>query len=172
MKTKLFFFLILVFGLNLTAVTAQDAKTVAAIRTEVNAINKGASKLTKKTKDVEGISLEGTEADFFSDGGTLRKINARIYGETYLATAELYFKDDELIFAFYKHSRYDTQIGLDKPPKVVKVEEKRFYYADNKLIKLLVGKINIKTGSKQWENSESDIADWSKKLKDAFSAAD
>ena len=65
-------------------------------------------------------------------------------------------------------NRYDTQIFLKKPPKVVRIEEKRLYFADGKLVQLLVGKNNVKKGSKQWENSESDIADLAKKLHEAF----
>ena len=90
------------------------------IRAEVAAINKGAAKYTKTTKDVEDISLEGTEATYFSSAGNLRKITAKMYGETYNATGEFYYRDGELIFAFLKHNQYDTQIGLDKPPKVVR----------------------------------------------------
>jgi hypothetical protein len=73
-----------------------------------------------------------------------------------------------LIFALQRINRYDTQIGLDRPPKVVKTEQKRFYFTDGKLIKLLVGKNEIKNKTKLWENSAEEIADLEKKLREAF----
>ncbi len=97
---------------------AQTEKEIVKIRAEVAAIEKGAAKFTKTTKDVEGVSLEGTEATYFYSKGDLRKITAKMYGETYNATGEFYYRDGEMIFAFLKHNQYDTQIGLDTPPKV------------------------------------------------------
>jgi hypothetical protein len=91
-----------------------------------------------------------------------------MYGETYNATAELYYSGEELIFAYQKMNRYDTQIGMTPPPKVVSVKEERFYFAGGQLIKLLVGKINVKKDSKQWENSLDGITDLDKKLREAF----
>ena len=44
------------------SVFAQIEKQIKQIRADVNLINKNASKYTKKTKTVEGIALEGTEA--------------------------------------------------------------------------------------------------------------
>jgi hypothetical protein len=116
---------------------AQTEKEIVKIRTEVAAINKGASKYKKATKDVEGISLEGTEATYFYSGKTLKKTTAKMYGETYNSTGEFYYQNGELIFAFVKRNQYDTQIGLEKPPKVVRTEEQRFYFrSDGELIRL------------------------------------
>ena len=168
MKIKLLPLLILVLGFSVPALFAQTDKAVAEIRSEVNSINKNMKKYTKKTKDVEDISLEGTEAAFYVSGKDLKKISAKMYGETYNASAELYYKSDELIFAFYKLNRYDTQIGSEKSPKVVESEEKRLYFAGGKMIKILVGKINVKDGSKQWEESEKDIVELAGKLRAAF----
>lgn len=166
---KTFFCSVLLSLLMLTfSVFAQTSKEVTTIRNEVAKINKNVKTYKKTTKDVEGISLEGTEAIYFTSGKRLKKITAKIYGETYNASAELYYQGDELIFVYQKMNRYDTQIGQTPPPKVVKVEEKRFYFVGEKLTKLLVGKNDVKKKSKQWENSESDIADLAKKLREAF----
>jgi len=146
---------------------AQNEKEIVKIRAEVAAINKGAAKYQKKTKDVEDISLEGAEATYFSAGKSLKKITTKMFGETYNATGEFYYRDGQLIFAFLKHNRYDTQIGLDKPPKVVSVEEQRFYFAGGELIRLLVGKKELKSNAERYAELKDSIVDISGKLKDA-----
>lgn len=168
MKTKLLILIIATFIATQTVFTQSVEKQVSAIRAEVAAINKNAKGYTKKTKDVADISLEGTEATFFTSGRGLHKITAKMYGETFQATGEYYFQGEELIFAYEKMSRYNGQIGMSKPVKVVKVEEKRLYFSNGKLIKLLVGKISVKSGSQQWEESEKDTLDLVKTFKDAF----
>lgn len=143
---------------------AQPEKEIVKIRTEVAAINKGAAKYKKITKNVEDISLEGTEATYFTAGGKLKKITTKMYGETYNATGEFYYRDGQLIFAFLKHNKYDTQIGMDKPPKVVSVEEQRFYFANGELIRLLVGKKELKTRDERYSQLKDDIISISGKL--------
>jgi len=150
------------------SVFAQTEKEIVKIRADVAAINKGAAKYAKKTKDVEDISLEGTEATYFSAGGNLKKITSKMYGETYNATGEFYYRDGQLIFAFLKHNRYDTQIGMDKPPKVVSVEEQRYYFADGDLIRLLVGKKELKSGGERYDELKDSIIDISSKLKNSY----
>lgn len=147
--------------------SAQTANEIVKIRAEVAAINKGAAKYKKTTKDVEDISLEGTEATYYHSAGNLKKITAKIYGETYNSTGEFYYADGELIFAFLKRNQYDTQIGLDKPPKVVSTEEQRFYFADGDLIRLLVGKKELKSGSEKHSELKDQIISISSKLKEA-----
>ena len=153
--------------LAVNSVSAQTEKEIVKIRAEVAAINAGTAKYAKKTKDVEDISTEGTQATYFTTGGNLKKITSKIYGETYNATGEFYYRDGQLIFAFLKHNRYDTQIGLDKPPKVVGVEEQRFYFADGDLIRLLVGKKELKSGSERYVELKAGIVDISNKLKNS-----
>lgn len=143
-------------------------KRVGQIRVEVAAIEKGASKYKKTTKDVEGISLEGTEATYFYSGNDLKKITAQMYGETYNATAELYYQNGELLFAFVKHNRYDTQIGVNPPPKVARTEEQRFYFgSDGELIRLLVGKKELKSGDERYVELNDEILSISGKLKNS-----
>ena len=143
-------------------------KRVGQIRVEVAAIEKGASKYKKTTKDVESISLEGTEATYFYSGKNLKKITTKMYGETYNATGEFYYQNGELIFAFVKHNQYDTQIGMNPPPKVVRTEEQRFYFgSDSELIRLLVGKKELKSGDERYDELKDEIIDISEKLKDS-----
>lgn len=168
MKIKLLTILlgILVSGtINLSAQNVERA--VSEIRTEVTAINKSAKSYAKKTKNVEGVSLEGTEATYFTSGRGLKKITAKFYGESFQATGEYYFQGEELIFAYEKTSKYNGTIGM-KNLKVVKVEEKRFYFSAGKMIKLLVGKTSVKSGSEDWQQAESEMLDLVKTLKDAY----
>lgn len=167
MKTKLLILIIATFIVTNTVFAQSVEKQVVSIRAEVTAINKNAKSYKKTTKDVDGVSLEGTEAIYFVSGKGLRKITAKMYGETFQATGEYYFQGEELIFAYEKMSRYNGQIGMSKPVKVVKVEEKRMYFAGGKMIKILLGKINVKSGSEQWENSEKDTLDIVKTFKEA-----
>lgn len=165
-------FLIIGFAILFSAfgnsVFAQTEKQIRQIRADVKLINKNAAKYTKKTKDVEGIALEGTEADYFVSGKGLKKITAKMFGETYNASVEIYFSGEEMIFAFLKENRYDTQIGMNPPPKVVRSEEKRFYFSGGNLIRLLIGKKELKPADENYQESKAQIEDIAKKLKAAY----
>jgi hypothetical protein len=167
MKIK-FLILTVALLLGFQNIFAQDQKEILSIRNEVNTINKNLKKYTKKTKDVDDISLEGTEATYYSSGRGLLKISAKMFGESYNAIGEFYYQGEELIFAYLRFNRYDTQIGLKKAPKVVKVEEKRLYFAGGDLIKLLIGKKQIKSTNKIFNESKDEIVEISGKLKAAF----
>ena len=114
----------------------QTDKDIVEIRSQVAAINKGAAKYKKVTKDVDDISLEG----------------------------EFYYRDGKLIFGYIRHSQYDTQIGLSKPVKVIRVEDQRYYFKDGELIKLTVGKTTLKSGSEKHSQLKDQIIDISGKL--------
>ncbi len=157
--------IVLMFVLTVSA-QDQTEKEIVKIRAEVAAINKGVSKYAKTTKNVEDVSLEGTEATYYRSAKILKKMTAKIYGETYNQTGEFYYQNGELIFAFVKRNQYDTQIGLDTSPKVVSSEERRFYFVRGELIRLLVGKKELKFGEKYSELKDELIA-VSSKLKDS-----
>ena len=91
-----------------------------------------------------------------------------MYGETYNATGEFYYADGELIFAHLKRNQYDTQIGTGKTPKVASTQEQRFYFADGDLIRLLVGKKELKSGDERYSELKDEIISISSKLKDSY----
>lgn len=155
--------LVLTF-LGAISVQAQTDKDITEIRSQVAAINKGAAKYKKVTKDVDDISLEGAEATFYRSRDDLRKVTARMYGETYKATGEFYYRDGKLIFGYIRHSQYDTQIGLSKPVKVIRVENQRYYFKGGELIRLTVGKKTLKAGSEKHTQLKDTIIDISGKL--------
>jgi len=146
---------------------AQTEKDVVKIRAEVAMINKGAAKYTKTIKDVQDISLEGTEATYYHSTGKVKKITAEMFGETYNATGEFYYQNGHLIFAFLKHNQYDTQIGTTPPPKVVRTEQQRSYFAGGQLIRLLIGKKELKSNNEKYLQLKGEIISISSKLKDS-----
>ena len=167
MKAKIFILVVaLLFGFE--SAPAQSRKEIASIVKQVNTIDKNLKRYTKKKKDVDDISLEGTEATYYVSGRGLMKISAKMYGETYNAVGTFYFQGEEMIFAYLKLNKYDTQIGLEKPVKVVKVEEKRFYFSGGELIKLLIGKKQIKSSDEIFTESKDEINDLANKLKAAY----
>lgn len=168
MKWKLLIITVILV-LSSQIVFAQTEKQITAIRTKVAAINKGAKNYTKRTKSVEDISLEGTEATFYSSRLSLKKVTAKMYGETYNATGEFYYDKGKLIFAFIKHNQYDTQIGMEKAPKVVKIEERRYYFdEDGNLIRLLLGKKELSANDEKYEELKQSAVDIGGKFLDSF----
>jgi len=114
-------------------------RQMALIRAHVTAVHDGAGALAATSVELEGMSLEGGEATCFSSGAQLVKVTARLYGETYNATWELFFAGDALVFAFGRTNRYDTQVGAEEPPTVASVEDRRLYFAGERMIRCLEG---------------------------------
>lgn len=169
MKIRILLFLILTVGLGQLTVFAQNEREVAKIRAEVNLINKNLRNYTGKTKNIEGLSLEGSEAVFYTSGKGLKKITAKMYGETYNSVAEIYYKGEQPIFIFLKFNKYDTQIGLEKPPKVVRTEEERIYYAGEKTVRVMIGQNVLKPEDVRFQEIEYKLSDLASILKAAYS---
>jgi len=161
MKTKIILLLFLGTALSLQTAYAQSEteKEVSKIRSSVLRVNKLLSVFRKTTKSVEGISTEGTEAAFYSSKKALQKIEADIAGETYNAKAHFYYDNaGRLIFAYYRFNRYDTHISMNPPPKVVKIEEKRLYFKNGKMIKKITTVTETGLGN-DIQKSEQDVLD-------------
>jgi hypothetical protein len=161
-KFATFLVLVLLFSI---AANAQTEKQIAAIRADVNAINKNAPKYTKRKRNVDGVSLEGTEATYFISGKGVKKIVAKIYGETFRSTAELFYAGEELIFAYERLEKYDTQIGMTPPPRVVKIEEIRLYRSGGKTVRILSGKVQLKPDDIKFTEAEYQIMELADQLK-------
>ena len=145
-------------------VFAQTNAQITEIRNGVAAINKRVRQLSKTVKDVEGISLEGTEATYYISGRGLHKITAKIYGETYQSKAEFYYQGEQLIFIFEKFSRYKG--GLGSP--VASTVERRYYFSDKKMIRYLIGKTPIKSSDERFAADGDAMLETAKKLKEAY----
>lgn len=150
------------------SVSAQEDKQITAIRGKVAAINKSAARYTRTKRDVFGISTEGAEATYFQKGKELKKITAKIYGETFNASAELYFENGNPLFYYLKINRYDTQIGLKKPVKVVRVEEERYYFAGTAMIRVMLGTKIIRETDEKYAEMRDGILQIAKELLEAY----
>ena len=157
-------FLLLTFILAGSAF-AQTEKQLAGISSEVAAINKSASKYKKTKKHVEDISLEGTEATYYQSGKNLRKITAKMFGESAYADGEFYYRDGHLIFAVLKRTNYSEPLGTGKKRKVMSVEEQSYYFANDKLIRLLIGKKALKSNDERYEQLKDDLISTADKLR-------
>ena len=62
---------------------------------------------------------------------------------------------------------YQNIPASNPPPKVVRTEEQRFYFAGGELIRLLVGKKELKSGDERYAELKDGIVDTSGKLKAA-----
>lgn len=150
------------------AMFAQTSRQIASIRAEVNAINKAAPKYKKETASVEGISLEGTEATYFTSGRGLKKITARMYGETFRATAELYYSGEEMIFGYRRVERYDGHFAMKPSPKVTQIVETRVYYTGDKAIRVIDGKKMLAESDEKFAEAAGEMKELSAKLKEAL----
>jgi hypothetical protein len=167
MKIK-FAILFIALFLNVQNTLAQIEKEITAIRADVATIDQGAARFRKTTKNVAGLSLEGTEATYYTSDRGLEKVAAKIYGETFNATAEFYFRNERLIFAFYRFNRYDAPISARRSPKVVNSEERRFYFSEGNLIRLLNGKTEVKPDNEKYSDMKDEVESVIEKLKEAY----
>jgi hypothetical protein len=147
---------------------AQTEPQISKIRARVAAINKNIGKYKKTVRDVDEISLEGTQATFYSAGSDLQKTTAKIYGESYNAVAEIYYEKNIPIFIYEKLNKYDRTIGETNAPKIVSVEETRIYYVEGRIVKMLAGKRAIKPADEKFEETSREFSEIAKKLFEAF----
>lgn len=104
---------------------------VQTIRQQYAAINKGLAKYKKVKKKLSGFSVEGGELVAYLDGPAVVKIVANHYGEGGKATEEYYYSKGKLIFVYRKDYHYDKPLS----GKVVRTEENRFYFENDRLIR-------------------------------------
>ena len=166
----MFILLVVILGLSSLNTFAQDdvEKDVKLIRSSTLRTSKMLSTYKKTTKFIDDVSLEGTEATFYKSAKNLQKIEAEIAGETYYAKVDYYYAlNGKLMFIYHQFNRYDTQIGMDPPPKVVRKEERRIYIKDGKTIKRITT-VTETGNSYASEITEKDILDLEKKFREAI----
>ena len=111
----------------------QTGDPIPSIRRQYAAINKRASRYRKVKKELSGFSLEGGQLVAYFDGPAIVKIVATHYGEGGRTLEEYYYSDAKLIFVFSKEYRYNRPLS----GKVVRTEENRFYFANDRLVQWL-----------------------------------
>ena len=152
-----------------TAVSAfgQETESVGTIAKKVSAIDRHLSTLRTKKRDIMELSTEGAEATYYSGRHGLEKISVQIYGETFKAAASVYFDKGKPIFAFQRTSKYDTQIGLSRKVKVIRVEEERYYFRADGIFRILAGRTVVKAADERYKEMSDGVNEMIKVLLDA-----
>src|SRR5687767_14123234 len=95
---------------DVTATSGSPA-AIARIRAEYAAIQREAPGYRQTAHDVWNFSLEGGELRGFYRGRELRKLSARLFGETWRGSEAYYFAGGRLIFIHVVHERYNGMFG-------------------------------------------------------------
>jgi hypothetical protein len=115
------------------AVTATSGSpaAIARIRAAVAEVEREAPRYRRTKHDVFNFSLEGGELTGLYRGRELRKLAARLYGETWRGTEEYYFSGGRLVFIHGVTERYDEPMT----GRVVFTIEHRLYLDGGRLIR-------------------------------------
>lgn len=111
--------------------TSGSPAAIARIRAEFAAIEREAPSYRRTTHDVWGFSLEGGELQGFYRGSELRKLAARLYGESWRGTREYYFSGGRLVFVYVVTEVYDQPMSGNVRARV----EHRLYFDGGRLIR-------------------------------------
>jgi hypothetical protein len=115
-----------------TAISGSPA-AIARIRQEFAAIQREVPKYRRTTHEVVNFSLEGGELTGFFRGGELRKLHARLYGETWSGTEDYYFAGGQPVFVHVVSEIYREPFG--EGGGVRGAVEHRYYFDGGRLIR-------------------------------------
>ncbi len=113
-----------------------SAEIINNIRDWYQQINSNQNMYKKVVKPLMGESSEGGELSGYYEKDGLRKVVAIHAGEMGKSITEYYFKSNELFFVFTTDSLYDKPFYMEGY-KISSVEETRFYFYNNLIIKWL-----------------------------------
>jgi hypothetical protein len=115
---------------------------IVQIRKEYNRTISDEPKCNVLTGDLNDRSTEGGEMKTFYLGKSLQKARLIYYGETGKAVFEYYFQDGVVFFILKRTYNYNIPIYM-KGSRVSKIEEEKFYFNRQKLIRWIgpTGKI-------------------------------
>lgn len=117
--------------------TSGSPAAIARIRAEFAATEREAPRYRRTEHDLYEFSLEGGELHGFYRGRELRKLSARLYGETWQASKEYYFANGGLIFVHVVFYRYEQPFGEGG---VQWKTEHRLYFDRGRLIRRIVAR--------------------------------
>jgi hypothetical protein len=150
-------------GLQTASGEARAAAAVQSIQREYAKINKRVSRYRKVKKELSGFSLEGGELVAYLDGPAVVKIVANHYGEMGRSVEEYYYANAKLIFIFRRDYQYDKPLS----GKVVRTQESRFYFQNDRLFRWIDedGK-RVSPARMEYEKRQNDILETSRKFVD------
>lgn len=127
------------FAPLVSAQRAQPDERVSLIRQRYNSINRKLATYRKvKKTGIEIDSESGGNVDAYLAGKEIKKIVLRLNSESSRWQMEYYYWTGSLIFVY--HKRVQMNMETMRPEST---EEHRMYFADGKLIKLLVGTADV-----------------------------
>jgi hypothetical protein len=145
----------------LAASHAQTGDSIQSIRQQYAVINKRVAKYKKVKKQLSGFSLEGGELVAYMDGPAVVKIVATHYGEGGKAVEEYYYQNGRLIFVYRKDSIYDRPMS----GRVVRTEENRFYFSNDRLIRWIDGSARqVNPDTSEYRQKQNEILETSTKF--------
>ena len=107
---------------------------IQKIRKEYAGINADSKKYQIVLKDIYGLSTEGGEVKSYYDGNELKKSVLTLYGEMGKSVKEYYFSGKQIFFCYERHTEYDKPVTY-KDMRIKRVEENRYYFNNEKLIR-------------------------------------
>lgn len=119
------------FAQDTVSATSGSPEAIARIRAQFARIEREAPGYRQTTHDVYGFSLEGGVLTGFYRGRELRKLHARLFGETWQGTDAYYFANGQLIFVHVVYGLYDEPLS----GRVQRTIEHRFYFDAGRLIR-------------------------------------
>jgi len=153
------FLLILVFShIECTCQTLDSIELqVKQIREEYDRINSN-TKLRSVQENINEASEEGGTLKKFYDSTILLKATLVFYGETGKTTSEYYFQKGALIFVYEREDRYEAPIYKKKDVKIKSINQNRYYFGNEGLIRWL-GNDNKIVDIKLYSSKEEEISE-------------
>ena len=139
------------------------AEMIASVKGNYKAVNSELRSYRRVKKSLAGETTEGGGLDGYFKGDVLMKMVASYYGEMGKRIEEYYFLGGELSFTFVRSYSYDKPITIDGF-KVNKIDERRYYFHKEKLIRWL-GPNKEKISESKFPQKEREILLRVKKLK-------
>lgn len=109
---------------------------IQRIRKEYASINADSAKYRVSSKNVFDMSTEGGEIKNYFEGEILRKSVVMFFGEIGKSYSEYYFSNNKIFFCYERISSYNKPMYI-KDLHILKVEENRYYFENQKLIRWL-----------------------------------
>ncbi len=134
---------------------------VAGIRKAFAEVNAGLSGWKKVKKELMESTEGGELTAYYDEQGNLRKMVVANYGEMGKSIEEYYFSDGKLFFVFEQQFYYTAPIYTENS-KVERVDEQRYYFYDDSLIRWLSGKQQV--SELKFPEREAEVLDEAKRL--------